>query len=63
MNSKERVEILLNKEISDRMGLFEHFWGQCRGHLEDWRYRNTERKTEKSKGKGKIFNFWGPFCI
>jgi len=33
MNSKERVEILLNKEISDRMGLFEHFWGET---LTEW---------------------------
>jgi len=33
MNSKERVEILLKKEIPDRMGLFEHFWGET---LKNW---------------------------
>ena len=26
MNSKERVKLLLNKEIPDRMGIYEHFW-------------------------------------
>ncbi len=28
MNSCERMTMLLNKEIPDRMGLFEHFWGE-----------------------------------
>lgn len=26
MNSAERVKILLEKQIPDRMGLYEHFW-------------------------------------
>ena len=28
MNSRERITMLLNKQIPDRMGLFEHFWGE-----------------------------------
>jgi uroporphyrinogen decarboxylase len=28
MNSKERVSLLLQKQIPDRMGLFDHFWGE-----------------------------------
>lgn len=27
MNSRERVTMLLNKQIPDQMGLYEHFWG------------------------------------
>ncbi len=26
MTSRERMTMLLNKKIPDRMGLFEHFW-------------------------------------
>jgi len=33
MNQKERVEILLNKDIPDRMGIFEHFWEET---LKNW---------------------------
>ncbi|MCC6446042.1 MAG: hypothetical protein IT210_21635 [Armatimonadetes bacterium] len=28
MTSRERVKTLLNRELPDRMGLFEHFWGE-----------------------------------
>ncbi|MCK4324169.1 MAG: hypothetical protein KAW89_06530 [Armatimonadetes bacterium] len=28
MNSRQRMTALLNREIPDRMGLFEHFWGE-----------------------------------
>ncbi len=28
MTSRERVQTLLRKEIPDRMGLYEHFWGE-----------------------------------
>ncbi len=28
MTSRERVTMLLNKQIPDRMGLYEHFWGE-----------------------------------
>jgi len=28
MTSRERVQTLLNKEIPDRMGLYEHYWGE-----------------------------------
>jgi len=34
MTSKERVTALLNKTIPDKMGLFEHFWGETLG--ESW---------------------------
>lgn len=28
MNSRERIQTLLNHQIPDRMGLFEHYWGE-----------------------------------
>ena len=50
MTSKERVEVLLKKEVPDRIGLYEHFWGET---LRDcW----PEQGYPKGENPGRFFD-------
>ncbi|MDP7129116.1 MAG: hypothetical protein QF437_01440, partial [Planctomycetota bacterium] len=44
MTSAERVKTLLNKDIPDQMGLYEHWWGETlRDHWPDQGYPKDEK--------------------
>lgn len=49
MNSKERVECLLKKEIPDRMGIYEHFWPETFSYWvkEGYPIKYTYKKPEQ----------------
>ena len=36
MNSRERIKAILNKEIPDCMGLYEHYWGETLNDPQYW---------------------------
>lgn len=50
MNGKERITRILNHQPVDRMGLFEHFWGDTRAEWESQGYINAHECLEEHFG-------------